>query len=73
VIRKEREHSLGSVTSRPKRPGRLVVAERIAVDVVALAFLVRAAVLAFTGGFDPQVVLGVALALVVVEVQSARS
>jgi hypothetical protein len=74
VTREQRENSLGSVTSaRPRRPGRLFTAERILVDLVALAFLVRAAILAFTGDFDPQVVLGVALALILVEAQSLRS
>ena len=73
MTREEREHSLGCVTSRSRRRARLLATERIAVDLVALAFLIRAAILAFTGSFGPQVVLGVALALIVVEAQSARS
>jgi hypothetical protein len=63
------------VPSRHKRPrqDRLATVERIAVDLVAFAFLVGAAIHVFTSGFDPQVVLGVSLALTLVESQSLRS
>lgn len=71
MIRKLGKRALGLVTYRPSV--RLLRAERLAVDLVALAFLVRTAILAFTSGFHSQEVLGVALAMAVVEAQSARS
>jgi hypothetical protein len=58
---------------KPPRQDQLATVERIAVDLIAFAFLIDAAIHVFTSGFDPKVVLGVSLALTLVESQSLRS